>query len=82
MKGLQMDSRNLSVLAYSNGFTLWHYKTSEDAEALRAPGYFGDNANIFSDGDAVFITYCGEARYSELRQVEKDGDEVVLLDLD
>ena len=26
---MSMNSKNLSVLAYSNGFTLWHYKTED-----------------------------------------------------
>ena len=31
---MSMNSKNLSVLAYANGFTLWHYKT-EDAKTLK-----------------------------------------------
>ena len=37
-------ARELSVLAYANGFTLWHYRTS--ADDLLTPGYF-DSAQDF-----------------------------------
>ncbi|MEJ0047609.1 MAG: hypothetical protein WDN04_16885 [Rhodospirillales bacterium] len=33
--------RNLSVLAYANGFTLWHYKAgTDDQRSIGSPGYF------------------------------------------
>ncbi|SDG53283.1 hypothetical protein SAMN05216241_11913 [Limimonas halophila] len=56
-------ARNLSVLAYANGFTLWHYITEDTGAAATADGYFdaacemlrvGDVlvANLDADGDA------------------------------
>ena len=49
--------RNLSVLAYANGFTLWHYKTGDDALAVvgRA-GYFDDAVDMLASGDMLLVT--------------------------
>ena len=38
--------RDLSVLAYANGFTLWHYKTAGTLAATGAPGYFAEAGDI------------------------------------
>ncbi|WP_297491366.1 hypothetical protein [Acidocella sp.] len=49
--------RNLSVLAYANGFTLWHYKAGNDnfVQAMGA-GYFSDAADLLCEGDMVMLT--------------------------
>ena len=49
--------RNLSVLAYANGFTLWHYKAGNDnfVKAMGA-GYFSDAADLLCEGDMVMLT--------------------------
>ena len=44
---MSMNSKNLSVLAYANGFTLWHYKTEDAKTTVATDGYFNDVANIF-----------------------------------
>jgi len=49
--------RNLSVLAYANGFTLWHYKSEKDALAqASAQGYFADAADLLAPGDMVMLS--------------------------
>jgi hypothetical protein len=49
--------RNLSVLAYANGFTLWHYKSAADAPAaVAAPGYFNDAGDMLTAGDFVMVS--------------------------
>ncbi len=54
--------RNLSVLAYANGFTLWHYKTPVDSvKDAMAPGYFQDAADLCAEGDMIMITGNGAA---------------------
>ena len=50
---MSMNSKNLSVLAYSNGFTLWHYKTEDEKSVVATSGYFNDVANIFNVGDMI-----------------------------
>jgi hypothetical protein len=55
--------RNLSVLAYANGFTLWHYKAGKDRlEAVAAGNYFADAADMLSVGDIIMITAADGAR--------------------
>ena len=48
--------RNLSVLAYANGFTLWHYKAGTDAEAAQTEDFFGDAGEMLSSGDMVMVS--------------------------
>ena len=46
-------AKNLSVLAYSNGFTLWHYTTSDAANTVDTAGYFNAAADMIRVGDIV-----------------------------
>lgn len=48
--------RNLSVLAYANGFTLWHYKSGDKLSAAAAQGYFADAADLLAPGDMVMLS--------------------------
>jgi hypothetical protein len=49
--------RNLSVLAYANGFTLWHYKTGSDGLGeAGAVGYFADAADLLCPGDMMMLS--------------------------
>lgn len=48
--------RNLAVLNYANGQTLWHYKAGDDLIAHTvADGYFNDAADMIRDGDILII---------------------------
>ncbi len=42
---------NLSVLAYANNFTLWHYTTTE--AAITGAGYFNSAASMLRVGDFI-----------------------------
>lgn len=46
-------SNDLSVLAYANGFTLWHYATEDAAADVDTSGYFNDAAEMVRVGDIV-----------------------------
>ena len=46
-------SRDLSVLAYANGFTLWHYSTPDAHTAVRATGYFNAASHMLRLGDMI-----------------------------
>jgi hypothetical protein len=58
---MPFSSRELSVLAYANGFTLWHYRTSDPAPALLAPGgvYFAAADELLRPGDQIFLSLTG-----------------------
>jgi hypothetical protein len=55
--------RNLSVLAYANGFTLWHYKAPREMQAeIGVRGYFNDAADMLAAGDLIMISAADGAR--------------------
>ena len=61
--------RNLSVLAYANGFTLWHYKAgSARLGEVGMPGFFADAADMLAAGDMVMISAADGARVLAVAQ--------------
>lgn len=46
-------AKNLSVLAYANGFTLWHYTTNDTANTVDTDGYFNSAADMIRVGDII-----------------------------
>ena len=51
-------ARELSVLAYANGFTLWHYRTDDGFDALLAgneAGYFTPARELLRPGDQIIV---------------------------
>lgn len=45
---------NLSVLAFANNFTLWHYITAD--ENIKSDGYFDNAADMFRTNDLLIAT--------------------------
>jgi hypothetical protein len=55
--------RNLSVLAYANGFTLWHYKAGADLlDTVGTDDFFADAADMLTGGDMVMVSAADGAR--------------------
>ena len=50
---MAFQSKNLSVLAYANGFTLWHYTTIDPAASVDTTGYFNTAADMVRIGDII-----------------------------
>ena len=48
---MSFTARELSVLAYANGFTLWHYRTA--ADDLFGAGYFDSAQELLREGDQI-----------------------------
>ncbi len=49
--------RNLSVIAYTNDFALWHYKGDDaDIATITAPGFFVPMDNMLARGDMILVT--------------------------
>jgi len=46
-------SNDLSVLAYANGFTLWHYTSIDDSTAVTGANYFDPASDMLRVGDLV-----------------------------
>lgn len=54
--GKTLSIKDLSVLAYANNFTLWHYVSSTDKlDELLAPGYFNPATDMLRHGDMVIL---------------------------
>jgi len=50
---MAFEFQKLSVLAYANGFTLWHYATADTADDVTAFGYFDMAAGHLRLGDII-----------------------------
>ena len=50
---MAFQSKDLSVLAYANGFTLWHYTTTDADTDVDTAGYFDDASEMVRVGDMV-----------------------------
>ena len=49
--------RNLSVLAYANGFTLWHYRNGNvSPNHCALPNFFLDAQDMLSVGDMILVS--------------------------
>lgn len=67
---MAFKSRELSVLAYANGFTLWHYRTEDPLADLLDPsigafenaGYFGAACDLLCAGDQIVVNLNGGTR--------------------
>jgi len=57
-------ARNLSVLAYANGFTLWHYITPDFAADVDTAGYFADARDMLRIGDIIIANTNRDANMS------------------
>ena len=55
--------RNLSVLAYANGFTLWHYKAASDLlQNVGGCGFFAAASDMLTAGDIMMVSASDGAR--------------------
>ena len=52
---MAFQNKNLSVIAYANGFTLWHYKANETMAAISTSGYFSPVNTLMKTGDIILI---------------------------
>lgn len=52
---MAFQNKNLSVIAYANGFTLWHYAAKETFATITASGYFDNVKSLVNTGDVIII---------------------------
>jgi hypothetical protein len=63
MPKMAFSIRNLSVLAYANGFTLWHYQAGADRlNEVGATGFFVDAEDMLAGGDIMMVSALDGAR--------------------
>ena len=71
-------AKNLSVLAYANGFTLWHYTTPDTSNTVDTDGYFNAAADMIRVGDIILAnTETGGAAKAGLFLVSSNAAGVV-----
>jgi hypothetical protein len=52
---MAFNSANLSALVHANGFTLFHYKTTDTDTVVSTSGYFNNAAGQMRVGDIVHL---------------------------
>ena len=57
---MAFQNKNLSVIAYANGFTLWLYEADEPMEHVLRKGFFNPVSTLCHNGDIIYITHCGD----------------------
>lgn len=77
---MAFENKNLSVIAYANGFTLWHYSTQETLEQVLVDDYFNTQPinNLAATGDIIVITALGG---TAIRAIKLMPDHVTLTKL-
>ena len=49
------QANSLSALNYANGFTLWHYRSSDSQNEIDSSGYFNGAAGLLRPGDFMLL---------------------------
>ena len=52
---MAFQNKNLSVIAYANGFTLWHYAANETLATIATAGYFNSVKTLMNIGDIIIV---------------------------
>lgn len=53
---MSYNSKNFSVMAYANGFTLWGYSSTDSLATIQTANYFDETAPFVRAGDMILIT--------------------------
>ena len=53
------NPRDLSVVGYANGFTLWHFRSRDPAAELLTRRYFDGGGKLSRAGDFILVTLEG-----------------------
>ncbi|MDD2876297.1 MAG: hypothetical protein PHT60_03610 [Acidiphilium sp.] len=73
---MSFSLRNLSVLAYANGFTLWHYRVGDEAlTSLDGEEFFSEAGDLIAPGDIVMASGSQGAR---MGAIARRGNNLVL----
>jgi hypothetical protein len=77
---MAFDPRNLGVLAYAAGFSLWQYRsTSDNASVVASPSHMDPVAAMLRPGDLILVTAADRGLI--LRVVSLTGGSVTLAEL-
>lgn len=59
---MAFQNKNIAVLLYANGFTVWHYIANDAIEDVLDSGYFDEVCSQMNNGDVIYIS-CGGTVY-------------------
>ena len=76
---MAFQNKNLSVIAYANGFTLWHYAEDVAIATISASGYFNNVGTLMNKGDIIIINGSDK---TGLRKVTAAGATVTVAAMD
>lgn len=70
---MAFKNKNMSVLAYANGWTLWHYETQDDTMAdILKDDYFTPVYTLMNPGDFICIVADGQACIKYITEMSSD----------
>lgn len=52
---MAFQNKNLSVIAYANGWTMWHYNANEPMANIDGKNFFGSIWTLCAVGDLIYI---------------------------
>ncbi len=75
---MAFQNKNLSVIAYANGFTLWHYSAAETLSTITANGYFNNVKTLMNIGDIIIINASDNTAIKKINVTELNVTTVAL----
>ena len=75
---MAFQNKNLSVIAYANGFTLWHYSATETLSTITANGYFNNVKTLMNIGDIIIINASDNTAIKKINVTELNVTTVAL----
>lgn len=73
---MAFQNKHLSVIAYANGWTLWHYNAQEPMATIDGKNFFGSIWTLCAVGDLIYIV--DDQGCLHQRQITKIDKEYVL----
>lgn len=70
---MSFKNRNLSVIAYANGWTMWHYVAENDEimeEIVKNDRYFENVASLMNAGDFILFNTKNESGIRVIESIE------------
>ena len=62
---------DMSVIAYANGWTLWHYRTQDELALVLNTDYFPKKIiDLMAVGDVIYVTSKGKTSQLQVLKIE------------
>lgn len=79
---MAFKNKDLSVVAYANGWTLWQYYAEDSLETVELDGYFDKVRHLCATGDIMIIVAKGQVgKETAIRSIVLENDVVKLTHL-